>query len=246
LYKDNPALGKKLISDLHGTKEKELTLDFIEFLIFLCLSGFEPFWASDTIEYYGYPTMSNIIGENPRFHLSTVYSLKEIEGTYGIKDFIKSIFNSKEDEIDNTEYKNLDKIVEKNKISQIFLGTTSLDYIFTPSNWLIFTPKGTTISIKYAKYLRTIILKNPFATIDIAFRENGGGKGLPYGIYKREDKYDPEQFFTADFRIDFSASFSRLLPFHPNNKDYYNWVDLIRRTLIANFALDKEEYIRKI
>ena len=81
-------------------------------------------------------------------------------------------------------------------------------------------------------------------TINIAFREKGVSQGIPYGIYKREDKYYPNQYFTADFRIDFFASFSRLLSFHRNNKEYYNWVDLIRRKLIANFALDKQEYIQ--
>ena len=64
---DDPKLANELIVKLHNSDNDKVMFDFIEYVTFLSFSSFEPFWASNRIEYYGYPTSPHKLGEENRF-----------------------------------------------------------------------------------------------------------------------------------------------------------------------------------
>lgn len=235
LKQDKFQYADEILRKLHNSDSDKLEFDFVECVVFLILSGFEPFWASSQIEYYGYPTSPSHLGEENRFSDSTVYRFQKDEIKQG------SMLNFK-----NIEFRNLQPKLKNNQIVNHFLGSTSLDRIYKPDNWLIFTPKGTQISIEYKNHSRIIHFSHRYFTISLSITKNSVATGLPYGIRIKEPNYNKKQFFTADFRMDFQASFSRLLLIHWRRADYYNWVRLLRQKLVANFALDKTVFIKEI
>lgn len=196
---------------------------------------FEPFWASSKIEYYGYPTSPSHLGEESRFSDSMVYRIQKDEIEYG--DLLK---------FKNIEFRNLQPILKDNQIVNHFLGKTSLDWVYKPDNWLVFTPKGTQISIEYKKHSRSICFSHRYFSIKLSLVKNSVATGLPYGISIKETNYDEKQFFTADYRLDFEVEFSSWLLIHRRRADYYNWVRLLRQKLVASFALDKTAFIKEI
>lgn len=231
LEKDKPSLAKQVLENLHNSGSDALSLDLIEYLIFLILSGFDLFWASGKLKSYGYPTFPSHLGDIPRYQPSTIYTTKEIK---------------EEPEEEQFEYKNLVPVVEENRFIQHFLGKTSLDRIYTPGNWLLFTPKGTRISVNRTGHKRIIKLSNCYSTISIDITKSSVGTGLPYGIRIKEKSYDEKRFFTTDFRIDHKATFSRLLSIHPKIDDHHNWANLVFRKLVANFSLPRKGIIEEI
>ncbi len=229
LEQDKSKYADEILIKLHNSDRDKLEFDFVECVVFLILSGFEPFWASGKIENYGYPTNPlRDLGEETRVSASTVYRFQ--------KDDIEheSMLNLKD-----IEFRNLQPKLKNNQIVNHFLGSTSLDEVYKPDNWFLFTPKGTQISVEYKNYSRIIHFSHRYFTISLSMKKNSVARGLPYGIRIKEPKYDEEQFFTTDFRMDFQASFSRWLLMHWRRDDYYNWVRLLKRKLVANFALDK-------
>jgi len=50
----------------------------------------------------------------------------------------------------------------------------------------------------------------------------------------------------TDFRIDYKATFSRLLSIHPKIDDYHNWANLVFRKVAANFSLPRKGIIEEI
>ncbi len=235
LEQDKSKYADEILIKLHNSDGDKLEFDFVECVVFLILSGFEPFWASSKIEYYGYPTSPRRLGEENRFSASTVYRIQKDEVEH------EDMLNFK-----NIEFRNLQPILENNQIVKHFLGSTSLDWVYKPDNWSIFTPKGTQISIEYKKYSRIIHFSHRYFTISLSITKNSVASGLPYGISIKEPNYSEKQFFTTDFRMDFQASFSSLLLIHWRRDDYYNWVRLLRQKLVASFALDKTAFIREI
>lgn len=234
LAKDGSPLTGRILKNLHRSESDALSLDLIEYLVFLVvLSGFEVFWASGTIKSYGYPTWPSHLGEVPRFRPSTIYVIFTKETEAGPKER-------------QFEYKDIRPMIQGNQLVEHFLGDTSLERIYSPRNWLIFTPKGTQISIQRTGRERIIRLSNRYSTISLNIVKASVGAGLPYGIRIKEKEYDEKRFFTTDFRIDFKASFSRLLSLHPRMDDYYNWTHLILRKLVANFSLSRKGVIEEI
>jgi len=235
LKQDRSKFADEVLTKLHDSDSDELQFDFVEYVVFLILVGFEPFWASSKIEYYGYSTYPNNLGEEIRLSASNIYRFQKDEIEYGkILDF------------KDVEFKNLQPILKNNQIINHFLGTTSLNWVYRPSNWLIFAPRGIQISIEHKRHSRTIKFSHRYVTVSISITKHSVSTGLPYGISTKEPDYDEKQFFTTDFRMDFQASFSRLLVIHWRRDDYYNWVRLWRRKLVANLALDKTAIIKEI
>jgi len=235
LEQDKSKYAGEILIKLHKSDGDKLEFDFVECVVFLILSGFEPFWASSKIENYGYPTHPSHLGEETRFSASTVYRFQ--------KDAIEheSMLNLKD-----IEFKNLQPKLKNNQIVNHFSGNTSLDRVFKPDNWLIFTPKGTQISVEYKNTSRVIHFSHRYFALSLSIRKNSVATGLPYGIKIKESKYSEEQFFTTDFRMDFQASFSRWLLVHWRRDNYYNWVRFLKQKLVANFALDKTAFIKEI
>jgi len=230
LDKDGSPLAKQIIQRLHGSDSDALSLDLIEYLIFQVLSGFDIFWASGKMKSYGYPTWPRRLGEITEYRPSTIYKFKK---------------KHKEEKHDDFETKDLHSVFEKNPIAKHFLGDTSLSTYQTPLNWLVFTPKGTEISIQRNTHIRTIRLSNWYCTINLAIRKESVGTGLPYGIRIKEKNYNEKEYFTTDFRIDVSTSFSRWLSIHPRIDDYHNWKRLIFEKLVANFCLSRRGVIEE-
>jgi len=235
LEQDKSQYANEILTKLHNSDSDKLEFDFVECVVFLILSGFEPLWASSKIEYYSYPTHLSHLGEENRFSAPTVYRFQKDEIEHG------NILNFK-----SIEFRNLQPKLNDNQIVNHFLGSTCLDRIYKPDNWLIFTPKGTQISIEYKKYSRVIHFLHHYFTVSLSIVKNSVGTGLPYCIRIKEPNYSEKQFFTTDFRMDFQASFSRLLLIHWRRDDYYNWVRLLRQKLVANFAFDKTAFIKEI
>jgi hypothetical protein len=239
LVKDVWSLADSLLENLHKSESDALSLDLIEYLVFeIVLSGFEAEWASGTIKSYGYPTFPiRGLGEVIRIQPSTIYSIEEkpapkiLAMLTGHTQF---------------EYKSLRPVVEGNQLVEHFLGNTSLNYIHTPGNWWLFTPKGTQISVKREGRERIIKLSNCYATITLNIKKEGVGSGLPYGVRIKEKEYNSRSFFTTDFRIDFKAHFSRWLLLHPKIDDYDNWTQLVFKKLVANFSLSRKGVIEEI
>jgi hypothetical protein len=235
LKQDKSKCANEILEKLHNTDGDKLEFDFVETVVFLILSGFEPFWASSKIEYYGYPTYPDHLGEETRFSASTVYRFQkddiEHESTLNLKDI---------------EFRNLQPKLKNNQIVNNFLWSTSLDSIYKPDNWLIFAPKGTQISVEYKNHSRIIHFSHRYFAVSLSMTKNSVGTGLPYAISIKEPKYSKEQFFTTDFRMDFRVSFSRWLLIHWRRDDYYNWVRFLKQKLVANFALDKTALIKEI
>jgi len=241
LKKDGSPLAKNIIGNLKNAGSDSLTFDLIEHLIFQVLSGFEPFWASPKAKSYGYPSWPRRLGEIAKFRPSTVYvfSKRQAEDLGMSRIFRRVLGILKKD----YEYKNFDRILHKNEITQHFLGSTSLEQVKSPENWLTFTPKGTDISIQYKEHERIIKLSNYYNTICLTLRKEAVGMGLPYGIRIREKNYDRRKYSSVDFRIDMQVSFSRLLSIHPSIDDYHNWARLVLEKLVANFSLSRREII---
>ena len=232
LEKDSSPLAKQIIKNLHKADADTLTFDLLEHLIFQVLSGFHIFWASSKIKSYGYPTWPRRLGEITEFRPSTIYLFsKKQEVRQQEGDF---------------EYKDCHSILERNQIVKHFLGVTQLEKFRTPSNWLLFTPKGTKISIHHKTHERTIRFYDCLCTVSITVRKESVGAGLPYGIRIKEKNYNEKKYFSTDFRIDVTTSFSRLLPIHPKVDDYHNWTQLILEKLIANFCLSRKGIIEEI
>ena len=231
---------KRIHPKLHNTNGDKLTFDFAEYLIFLTLSSFEPFWAANRIEYYGYPTFPHKLGEENRFSPSTLYRVQNTEIEYDDVISLKLV-----------QCKNLRTVLKDNFFVQHFLGKTTLSFVYKPDNWMIFTPKGTQISITSRNFSREIKFNlvrfhHEFFSITLSIANNGVSKGLPYGISTKEQNYNDEHFFTTDYRIDYQAIFSPILLLYWKRDDYYNWAQLIRQKIIANFALDKTLFIKDI
>ena len=170
-----------------------------------------------------------------RISATTVYRIQKDEVEYG------DLLNFKD-----IEFRNLQPLLKNNPIVEHFLGTTSLDRYSKPDNWFIFTPKGTQISIEYKRHSRIIHFSHRYFAISLSITKNSVSSGLPYGISIKEPNYNEAQFFSADFRLDFRASFSRLLLLHWRRDDYYNWVRFLRQKIVASFALDKTVFIKEI
>jgi hypothetical protein len=235
LEQDKSPYANQILTQLHNSDSNKLELDFIECVAFLILSGFEPLWASHKIKYYGYPTYPSHLGEVSRLSDSTIYRIQKDEVEFG------NLLNFK-----NLEFRNLLPLLENNQVVKHFLGNTSLDRVYKPDNWLIFTPKGTQISIEYKKHCRIIHFSHRYFTTSLTISKNSVASGLPYGIRIKEPNYDEKRYFSADFRMDFQASFSRLLLIRWGRVDYYNWVRLLRQKLVASFALDETVFLKEI
>jgi len=236
LEQDKSPYANQILTQLHNSDSNKLELDFIECVTFLILSGFEPFWASSKIGYYGYPTGYPIhLGEVSRFSDSIIYRIQKDEVEFG------DMLNFK-----NLEFRNLLPLLENNQVVKHFLGDTSLNWVYKPSNWLVFAPKGTQISIEYKKHGRIIHFTHRYFTTSLTISKNSVALGLPYGIRIKEQNYDEKRYFSADFRMDFQVSFSRLLLVRWGRVDYYNWVRLLRQKLVASFALDKTVFLKEI
>lgn len=239
LVKDKSPLAEHILQNLHKSESDALSLDLIEYLIFQwVLSGFEPEWASSVIKSYGYPTWPHRFGEIPRFRPSTIYSIEEIKPEPKILARLRQFTQS--------EYRDLRPVIEGNQLIEHFLSNTSLNHINSPRNWLLFTPKGTQISVQRTGRQRIITLSNRYSTISLNITKSSVGTGLPYGIRIKEKEYDKKSFFTTDFRIDLKAHLSRLLSFHPKIDDYDNWTQLILRKLVANFSLSRKGLFEEI
>jgi hypothetical protein len=235
LEQDKSKYADELLDKLCTSDCDNLQFDFVEYVVFFILSGFEPLWASGKVEYYGYSTWPTQLGEETRLSPSTVYRFQQKEIEHD--DFLN---------FKDIEFRNLRPMLENNKIATHFLGSTSLKFTFKPDNWLVFTPKGTQISVEHEKLTHIIHFSHRYFSINLYITKNSTGIGLPYGIRIKEENYNEALFFTADFRIDFEAIFSRWLILHWRRDDYYNWVRLLKEKLIANFALDKTGLIMKI
>jgi len=239
LAKDGSPLAESILEGLHRSESDALSLDLIEYLVFLVvLSGFEPFWASGTIKSYGYPTWPYRLGEVTGLRPSTIYSIEEIKPEPKILARLR--------QFTQLEYRDLRPVTQGNQLMEHFLGNTSLEHIYSPRNWLLFTPKGTQISVQRTGRERILRLSNRYSTVSLSITKSAVGAGLPYGIRIKEKGYDEKRFFTTDFRIDFKASFSRLLSLHPRMDDYYNWTHLILTKLVANFSLSRKGVIEEI
>jgi len=236
LEQDKSPYANQILTQLHNSDSNELELDFIECVTFLILSGFEPLWASRKIGYYGYLTgYPSHLGEISRLADSTIYRIQKDEVESGDMLHFKKL-----------EFRNLLPLLQNNQVVKHFLGETSLNRVHKPSNWLVFTPKGTQIAIEHKEHCRIIHFKHRYFTTSLTLVKNSVALGLPYGIKIREPDYDEKRYFSADFRMDFQASFSRLLLVCWGRTDYYNWVRLLRRKLVANFALDKAVFFKEI
>jgi hypothetical protein len=80
----------------------------------------------------------------------------------------------------------------------------------------------------------------------LSITKNSVSRGLPYGISTKEQNYNDDLFFTVDYRIDYQATFSPILLLYWKRDDYYNWAQLIKQKIVANFALDKTIFIKDI
>ena len=239
LAKDGSPLADQILEDLHKSESDGLSLDLVEYLIFhVVLSGFEPHWASGIIESYGYPTYPQRLGEIPRIRPSTIYSVEDIKPEPRILTRLR--------QFTQIEYRDLRPVIKGNQFVKHFLGSTSLEMVYSPRNWLLFTPKGTRISVQRTGRERTIRLSNRYSTISLSVTKSSVGLGLPYGIRIREKNYDERSFFTTDFRIDFKTHFCRLLSFHPKIDDYDNWTRLMLRKLVVGFSLSRKGVIEEI
>jgi hypothetical protein len=240
LQTDDPKLASELILKPHNTDSDKFDFDFAEYVILLSFSSFEPFWAASRIEYYGYPTFLHKLGEESRYSPSTLYRIQNQETEYA--DIIG---------LKNVQCKNLKPILKDNFYVEHFLGKTSLNWVYKPDNWMIFTPKGTQISINSNKFSREICFKlvrfhHELFSITLSIRKNSVSRGLPLGISTKEKNYSDVQFFTTDYRIDYQATFSPILLLYWKRDDYYNWAQLIKQKIAANFALDKTPFIKDV
>jgi hypothetical protein len=234
MEQDKSPYSSQIILQLHQMKG-DLGYDFFESIVFLTLVGFEPFWASNKIRYYGYQTHPSSMGEETNYADSTIFRIQKTNAEIG------SILNFK-----NLEFRDLSEVLKDNQVIKHFLGNSSLDWVLKPDNWMIFTPKGTRISIEHKKLSRVIMFSHRYFTAKLIITENSVALGLPYGIGIKEENYDESRFFSTDFRIDFEVSFSNLLLINWRRGKYYNWSRLLREKLVASLALDKTELIREI
>lgn len=199
LKQDKSQKAKDILTNLHDSNGSKLDFDFVESLLFLTLSGFEPYWASSVIEYYGYPTsiFSGQLGEETDYSDSTIYRFQK-EATQ--KD---DLLNFK-----NLKFENLNELLKDNEIISHFLGKTSLMYVYKPNNWLIFAPKGTKISTESKNFSRIIHFTHRYYKANISIQKNYVATGLPYGVRIKEKDYNEQNYFTSDFRLDLEIVFS--------------------------------------
>lgn len=238
LSTDKSSYSQQILSRLHDFTYDKIEFDFAEYVLFNTLSGYEFFWASNKDEYFGYTTNPDRLGvENNIYSYDpTIFRFQKDD-----KEFI-DLFSLK-----NLECKNLKPILKNNDIIEHFLGKTTLFYLYKPDRWVIVTPKGTQISTLQKKFSRETHFHHTYFKLVISIQKHGVNMGLPYGIFTKENNnYNKENFFTSDFEITFQAKFSRWLLFNWRRDKYYNWVRLIRRKLVANFALDEKEFIKEI
>ena len=230
LLQEDKELAEGLIRDLGRSDPGALAMDLLEYLVFEAISAFDPFWASPRVETFGRPKWSGrALGEKLSYKPSSVLRMvgkKEGDGEKEIKA-IKTI-----DMVDQFKPNRI--------VAHFFAGTTKLDYVYQPANWMIWVPKRMELTIA-RETARIIMLQDPYAQLTVTLSRASTGIGLPYGISNKESEYNEFNYSTSDFRLDFRfelRKLGRIFSFLPMIDSYLNWSDKIKRSLINNFALE--------
>lgn len=229
LLQDDKDLAGELLHSLGLLDDRILALDLLEYLLFYALSGFDPFWASPRVQFFGRPSWSGQpLGEKFTYKPSSILRM----------------IGKKDDRDTDTGVKIVgiaDQFESNRIVGHFFRGATKLDSVFQPTNWMMWVPKRVKLAITRDTG-RRIMLRDPYAQLTVTLSRAGTGIGLPYGIRNKETGYDEYGFSTSDFRLDFRfelRTIGRILSFLPMIDSYMNWSDKIKRKLVSAFALEE-------
>ena len=228
LSQEDKGMSDELIQELDRSDNIPLALDFLEYLVFIAISGFDPFWASPRVQSFGRPTWSGRpLGEKLSYRPTSVLTLRKVNDQNDNK-------NS-----DGFPIIDISGQFQNNQIVTHFRGATKLDIIYQPTNWMVWVPKRVRLTIARDGN-RTILFSDCYAKLTVTLSRAAVGMGLPYGVCNKESEYNEFNFSTSDFRLDFRfelRTIGRIASFLPVIDSYMNWSDKIMRNLVGAFVI---------
>jgi hypothetical protein len=223
LRTDNPALAEKLLSSMSRFNERQLPLDFFEYLVFLAIWNFDFLWGSPRAKAHGHPLMESERerGQIAKYYPSALFIMKRREHD----DPTQNVFD-------------ISNAVRENVIIQQFSKKTSVGRPHGLENWGFVGPPSIRFNVnreKGERVTRILEISDRFVKMSIEFYMHGTGIGLPRYV-KGYDLSDERQYSTKDFRIDFDVSFNRLLSVLPRMDRYLNWTERTLQDLVTAFT----------
>jgi len=222
LRANDPALADKLLSSMDRFDEVRLSLDFLEYLVFLAIWNFDFFWGSTQAKTHGHPLMYSRrdLGLITKYYPSAIFIMKEREQD----DSTLSVFD-----ISNTTAEN--EIIQFSKKNSIVGHRGLRDWIFVgpPSiQFKVNREKGEEVT-------RVLEISDSLMKMSIGFHMCGTGVGLPSYVrdYDLSNRY---RYSTKDFRIDFDVSFDRLRSMLPRMDSYLNFAEKTLQDLVTAFT----------